>query len=140
MQAELRKIVDRPTGALLVTGPTGSGKTTSLFAVLTELSRPEINIITVEDPVEYRLPGVNQVQVNARGGVTFATALRVDSPLGPRRRDGRRDPGRRDREDRDRSRADRPLRPLDAAHERRPERADATERDGRRAVPDRRRR
>jgi type IV pilus assembly protein PilB len=76
MAAELRKIVERPTGALLVTGPTGSGKTTSLFAVLTELSRPEINIITVEDPVEYRLPGVNQVQVNARGGVTFATALR----------------------------------------------------------------
>ena len=77
MQAELRKIVERPTGALLVTGPTGSGKTTSLFAVLTELSRPEINIITVEDPVEYRLPGVNQVQVNARGGVLFATALRA---------------------------------------------------------------
>jgi type IV pilus assembly protein PilB len=76
MQSELRKIVDRPTGALLVTGPTGSGKTTTLFAVLNELSRPEINIITVEDPVEYRLPGVNQVQVNARGGVTFATALR----------------------------------------------------------------
>jgi type IV pilus assembly protein PilB len=77
MQAELRKIVERPTGSLLVTGPTGSGKTTSLFAVLTELSRPEINVITVEDPVEYRLPGVNQVQVNARGGVTFATALRA---------------------------------------------------------------
>ena len=76
MQAELREIVARPTGALLVTGPTGSGKTTTLFAVLHEVSRPEINIITVEDPVEYRLPGVNQVQVNARGGVTFATALR----------------------------------------------------------------
>jgi type IV pilus assembly protein PilB len=72
----LREVVARPTGALLVTGPTGSGKTTTLFAVLNEVSRPEINIITVEDPVEYRLPGVNQVQVNARGGVTFATALR----------------------------------------------------------------
>lgn len=77
MQAQLGKIVDRPTGALLVTGPTGSGKTTSLFAVLTALSRPEINLITVEDPVEYRLPGVKQVQVNQRGGVTFATALRA---------------------------------------------------------------
>jgi type IV pilus assembly protein PilB len=77
MQVQLRRIVDRPTGALLVTGPTGSGKTTSLFAVLTELSRPEINLITVEDPVEYRLPGVKQVQVNPRGGVTFATALRA---------------------------------------------------------------
>ncbi len=77
MQAELRKIVERPTGALLVTGPTGSGKTTTLFAVLSELSRPEINVITVEDPVEYRLPGISQVQVNPRGGVTFATALRA---------------------------------------------------------------
>jgi type IV pilus assembly protein PilB len=77
MQVQLRQIVERPTGALLVTGPTGAGKTTSLFAVLTELSRPEINVITVEDPVEYRLPGVKQVQVNARGGVTFATALRA---------------------------------------------------------------
>jgi len=77
MQEQLRAIVDRPTGALLVTGPTGSGKTTSLFAVLTALSRPEINLITVEDPVEYRLPGVKQVQVNNRGGVTFATALRA---------------------------------------------------------------
>jgi type IV pilus assembly protein PilB len=77
MQEQLRVIVERPTGALLVTGPTGSGKTTSLFAVLTALSRPEINLITVEDPVEYRLPGVKQVQVNNRGGVTFATALRA---------------------------------------------------------------
>ena len=77
MQVQLRQIVDRPTGALLVTGPTGSGKTTSLFAVLTELTRPEINLITVEDPVEYRLSGVKQVQVNPRGGVTFATALRA---------------------------------------------------------------
>ena len=77
MQVQLGRIVDRPTGALLVTGPTGSGKTTSLFAVLTALSRPEINLITVEDPVEYRLPGVKQVQVNQRGGVTFATALRA---------------------------------------------------------------
>jgi type IV pilus assembly protein PilB len=77
MQEALRKIVDRPTGALLVTGPTGSGKTTTLFAVLSELSRPEINVITVEDPVEYRLPGINQIQVNPRGGVTFATALRA---------------------------------------------------------------
>src|SRR4029077_20469901 len=76
MEAQLRTIIDRPAGALLVTGPTGSGKTTTLFAALSQLSRPEINVITVEDPVEYRLPGVSQVQVNARGGVTFATALR----------------------------------------------------------------
>ncbi len=76
MEAQLRTIIERPTGALLVTGPTGSGKTTTLFAALSQLSRPEINVVTVEDPVEYRLPGVSQIQVNARGGVTFATALR----------------------------------------------------------------
>jgi type IV pilus assembly protein PilB len=76
MEKELLEIIHRPTGALLVTGPTGSGKTTSLYASLTELNRPEINIITVEDPVEYRMPGVNQVQINTRAGLTFATALR----------------------------------------------------------------
>jgi type IV pilus assembly protein PilB len=59
-----------------VTGPTGSGKSTTLFAALAEINQPEINIITVEDPVEYRLPGVSQVQVNPRAGLTFASALR----------------------------------------------------------------
>jgi type IV pilus assembly protein PilB len=76
MQATLSDIVKRPTGALLVTGPTGSGKSTTLFAALTQISRPEINIITVEDPVEYRLQGINQVQINVRAGLTFAAALR----------------------------------------------------------------
>ena len=76
MQAALRGLVQRPTGALLVTGPTGSGKSTTLFAALSEINRSEINIITVEDPVEYRLPGVNQVQINPRAGLTFASALR----------------------------------------------------------------
>src|SRR5713226_2237625 len=76
MQATLSDIVKRPTGALLVTGPTGSGKSTTLFAALTQISRPEINIITVEDPVEYRLAGINQVQINVRAGLTFAAALR----------------------------------------------------------------
>jgi type IV pilus assembly protein PilB len=76
MEKRLLEIVHRPTGALLVTGPTGSGKTTTLYAALAELNRPEINIITVEDPVEYRLAGVNQVQINHRAGLTFATALR----------------------------------------------------------------
>jgi type IV pilus assembly protein PilB len=76
MQATLSEIVKRPTGALLVTGPTGSGKSTTLFAALSQISRPEINIITVEDPVEYRLAGINQVQINARAGLTFAAALR----------------------------------------------------------------
>jgi type IV pilus assembly protein PilB len=76
MREQLSGIVSRPTGALLVTGPTGSGKSTTLYAALAAISRPEINIITVEDPVEYRLAGINQVQINNRAGLTFATALR----------------------------------------------------------------
>jgi type IV pilus assembly protein PilB len=65
----------KPHGMLLVTGPTGSGKSTTLYATLTEISKPEVNIITVEDPVEYRVPGVNQVQVNQKAGLTFAAVL-----------------------------------------------------------------
>jgi type IV pilus assembly protein PilB len=76
MRAKLEGIIRMPTGALLVTGPTGSGKSTTLYAALSEINRAEINIITVEDPVEYRLTGVNQVQINTRAGLTFATALR----------------------------------------------------------------
>src|SRR5437899_5470956 len=76
MRLKLEELVRRPTGAVLVTGPTGSGKSTTLYAALTEINRSEINIITVEDPVEYRLAGVNQVQINTRAGLTFAAALR----------------------------------------------------------------
>lgn len=66
----------KPYGMILVTGPTGSGKSTTLYATLNAVSRPEINVITVEDPVEYRLDGINQVQVNPKAGLTFAGALR----------------------------------------------------------------
>jgi type IV pilus assembly protein PilB len=66
----------KPYGMLLVTGPTGSGKSTTLYATLNIVSRPEVNVITVEDPVEYRIPGINQVQANPRAGLTFARALR----------------------------------------------------------------
>lgn len=66
----------RPYGAILVTGPTGSGKSTTLYAALNILNSTEKNIITVEDPVEYRLSGINQVQVNTRAGMTFSAALR----------------------------------------------------------------
>ena len=66
----------KPYGMILVTGPTGSGKSTTLYATLNAVSKPEINVITVEDPVEYRLPGINQVQVNPKAGLTFAAALR----------------------------------------------------------------
>ena len=65
----------KPHGMVLVTGPTGSGKSTTLYATLAKISNPTVNIITVEDPVEYRLPGVNQVQVNHKAGLTFAAVL-----------------------------------------------------------------
>ncbi|MBD8058749.1 Flp pilus assembly complex ATPase component TadA [Cellulomonas sp. JH27-2] len=71
-----RSAYTKPYGMILVTGPTGSGKSTTLYATLNAVSKPEINVITVEDPVEYRLPGINQVQVNPKAGLTFASALR----------------------------------------------------------------
>ena len=67
----------KPQGILLVCGPTGSGKTTTLYATLAELNRPESNLVSIEDPVELQLAGMNQVQVNAKAGLTFATALRA---------------------------------------------------------------
>ncbi len=70
------KSYQKPHGMLLVTGPTGSGKSTTLYTTLGEVAKPEINVITVEDPVEYRMDGVSQMQVNPRAGLTFATALR----------------------------------------------------------------
>lgn len=71
-----RKVLAQPHGIVLVTGPTGSGKTTSLYAGLSELPREDKNIVTVEDPVEYQLTGVNQVQVNKAAGMTFAATIR----------------------------------------------------------------
>ena len=71
-----RASYSKPYGMILVTGPTGSGKSTTLYTTLNAVARPEINVITVEDPVEYRMPGVNQVQVNPKAGLTFASALR----------------------------------------------------------------
>jgi type IV pilus assembly protein PilB len=68
--------IKRPHGMILSTGPTGSGKTTSLYAILTKINTPEVNIITLEDPVEYQVAGVNQIQVNAAVGLTFASGLR----------------------------------------------------------------
>ena len=73
---EFEMAYTKPYGMILVTGPTGSGKSTTLYTTLHAISRPEINVITVEDPVEYRMPGVNQVQVNRKAGLTFAVALR----------------------------------------------------------------
>lgn len=70
------KIAKSPHGIILVSGPTGSGKTTTLYSMLKEINQPEVNIITVEDPVEYKLSGINQVQVNVKAGLTFANGLR----------------------------------------------------------------
>jgi MSHA biogenesis protein MshE len=71
-----RRVIHSPNGMVLVTGPTGSGKTTTLYAALKELNRPEFKVLTVEDPVEYRLTGINQIQVNPRIELTFARVLR----------------------------------------------------------------
>ena len=70
------EILKNPNGIILVSGPTGSGKSTTLYTVLSELNKPGINVITVEDPVEYRLAGINQVQINPKAGLTFANGLR----------------------------------------------------------------
>jgi len=72
----IRAIIKRPHGILLVTGPTGSGKTTTLYACLSEINAPDINILTVEDPVEYQLEGISQTQVNSKIDLTFASGLR----------------------------------------------------------------
>jgi type IV pilus assembly protein PilB len=75
-QEVYKKYYDLPYGMILMTGPTGSGKSTTLYATLGTLLNPELNIITVEDPVEYRMDGVNQVQINEKAGLTFAASLR----------------------------------------------------------------
>lgn len=77
MLTRFRKLLQRPHGMILVTGPTGSGKTTTLYGALTELNRAEAKIITVEDPVEYRIPRVNQVQINTKIDLTFSNILRT---------------------------------------------------------------
>ena len=75
-ERRFRDAITRPHGMVLVTGPTGSGKSTTLYTALNTVANPRINVITVEDPVEYRMAGINQVQVNARAGMTFQAALR----------------------------------------------------------------
>ena len=81
--ASFRRIIHKPHGLILVTGPTGSGKTTTLYAALNELNQPHKKIITIEDPVEYRLPRLNQVQVNNKIGLSFARVLRTSLRLDP---------------------------------------------------------
>jgi general secretion pathway protein E len=73
---DLKELISKPEGMILVTGPTGSGKTTTLYGALEEIRRPEIKIITVEDPVEYSIDGINQIQVNPQIGLVFSSVLR----------------------------------------------------------------
>jgi len=75
--ARFRQIIKRPNGIFLVTGPTGCGKTTTLYAALKELNRPDVKVITAEDPIEYHIPGINQCQVNRKVGLTFARIIRA---------------------------------------------------------------
>jgi type IV pilus assembly protein PilB len=75
-QEDLRNAIDQPHGMLLMTGPTGSGKTTTLYCILQELNKADVNLITIEDPIEYQLAGINQVQVKPDIGLTFASGLR----------------------------------------------------------------
>lgn len=73
---KIEAVIEKPYGMILSTGPTGSGKSTSLYSILKELNKPDVNIITVEDPVEYQMEGVRQVQLNRKAGMTFASSLR----------------------------------------------------------------
>ena len=72
----LEAAITKPYGIILITGPTGSGKTTTLYSILSRLNKPGVNILTLEDPVEYEIPGINQVQINVQAGLTFANGLR----------------------------------------------------------------
>ncbi len=93
-----RKLINLPNGIVLVTGPTGSGKSTTLYASLQELNHGEVNICTVEDPIEYAIHGVNQFQVNEKAGFTFANALCGTASAGPGYSDGRRSARHRNRQ------------------------------------------
>ena len=73
---DIEEAIAKPYGIVLITGPTGSGKTTTLYSILSRLNKPSVNIMTLEDPVEYQIPGINQVQINPQAGLTFATGLR----------------------------------------------------------------
>ena len=125
----------RPWGMVLVTGPTGSGKTNTLYSAISKLNSIETNIMTAEDPVEFNLPGINQVQVRESIGLNFAAALRVVSASGPQHHSRRRDSRFRNRRDRGQGGVDRAPGALDAAHQRRPEHHQSAHEHGHRAVP-----
>ena len=133
---KFRKAIDAPHGMILVTGPTGSGKTTTLYSVLSELNKPEYNIVTVEDPVEYQLQGINQVAVKADVGLDFLQRPALHFASGPGHRHDRGDSRQRDGRHRRQGRAHGPPGALDASHQRRRRRDHASGRHGHRAVFD----
>ncbi len=137
MQMALEDVLYRPTGAFFAVGPTGSGKSTTVYAALADMRRPEVNVITIEDPVEYRLEDVYQLQVNNRVGLTFASGSPLHPALRPRRRDGRRGARPRDGEDHARGGAHGSRGALDAALERRAGGDQPSQRPRHRAVHDR---
>ena len=126
--------IGRPYGMILVTGPTGSGKTVSLYTCLNILNQPGVNIATAEDPCEIQLPGVNQVNVNDKAGLTFADRAQGIPAPGSGHHHGRRNPRPRDRRHRDQGGADGSPRAVHAAHQRRAHHADPPAQHGRRAV------
>ena len=130
----LMRAIQRPYGMVLVTGPTGSGKTVSLYTCLNILNKPGINISTAEDPAEINLPGINQVNMNDKAGPHLRGGAQGVPAPGPGHHHGGRDPRPRDRRDRDQGRADRPHGALDAAHQRRARHAHAPHEHGHRAV------
>ena len=125
-----------PHGIFLVTGPTGSGKSTTLYSALKRINLPDKKIITIEDPVEYQMDGINQIHVNPQIGLTFAAGPAPHRAPGSRRHHGRRNPRPRNRRHRHPRRAHRPPRLLHAAHQRRAQRHHAPDRHGRRELPD----
>ena len=133
-EAAFRRCLSGRSGLILTTGPTGSGKTSTLYAALRLLNRPEVNIISVEDPVEYRIPGVTQVAVNEKAGLTFAAGLRALVRQGPGHPHGGRDPRQGDRGDGRARRAHGAPRAVHAPHEQRLPGAAPPRRHGRRAV------
>ena len=127
----------RPHGMILVTGPTGSGKTVSLYTGLNILNTEDTNISTAEDPVEIMLPGINQVNVNPKVGSDISRCAARVSPPGSGRDHGRRNPRHRNGRDRPQSGPDRPPGAFDPAHERRSQDLDPPRRHGCQAVRDR---
>ena len=117
---QFKQLVRRTNGIILVTGPTGSGKTTTLYALLNMINSKDKNIITIEDPVEYRLALIRQTQINPKAGITFATGLRIYSASRPGHHYDRRDQGFGNLGNRHASSPDRPPGIKHVTYERRP--------------------